>query len=271
MYPDCLLPIAPDYTMIEAAVVECAYAGCDTIWIVCNDDISPVIRHKIGDFIQDPVYLFNGYGAAPSTTLRRIPIYWVPIHPKDRDRRDCLSWSVIHGALSSFKVASSLSAWLIPDKYYVSFPHGLFDPKPLQKLRTKIKTQNNFYVSSDNNTVQNDYYTSFTFGKDEFVKYRRNIRKGTGMWSSEDLDSRGIPTKTLPIEERWSAKHFKLSDVFKELDITTSLVYEAPDFYNLADWNSYRNYLASEFCETVSRPPKEMFYYREFNYIGEKQ
>ena len=31
-YPDCLLPIAPDYTMIEAAVVEAAFAGCDTIW-----------------------------------------------------------------------------------------------------------------------------------------------------------------------------------------------------------------------------------------------
>ena len=42
-YPDCLLPIAPDYTMIEAAVVEAAFAGCDTIWIICNDDLAPIV------------------------------------------------------------------------------------------------------------------------------------------------------------------------------------------------------------------------------------
>ena len=37
-YPDVLLPVYRDYTIIEAAVVEAAHAGCDTIWIVCNDD-----------------------------------------------------------------------------------------------------------------------------------------------------------------------------------------------------------------------------------------
>ena len=31
-FPDCMLPIARDYTLIESAVVECAFAGCDTIW-----------------------------------------------------------------------------------------------------------------------------------------------------------------------------------------------------------------------------------------------
>ena len=39
LLPDCLMPIAPDYTLIEAAVVECAWAGCDTIWVICNDDL----------------------------------------------------------------------------------------------------------------------------------------------------------------------------------------------------------------------------------------
>ena len=46
--PDCMMPIAQNYTLIEAAVVECAYAGCDTIWIICNDDASPLIREKLG-------------------------------------------------------------------------------------------------------------------------------------------------------------------------------------------------------------------------------
>ena len=33
---DCCMPIAPNYLAVERAVVECAYAGCETIWIVCK-------------------------------------------------------------------------------------------------------------------------------------------------------------------------------------------------------------------------------------------
>ena len=39
-WSDCLMPIAPNYTAVEASVVECAMAGCETIWIVCNDERS---------------------------------------------------------------------------------------------------------------------------------------------------------------------------------------------------------------------------------------
>ena len=35
---DSLMPIAPNYYAVERAVLECAYAGCKTIWIVANDD-----------------------------------------------------------------------------------------------------------------------------------------------------------------------------------------------------------------------------------------
>ena len=36
----CMMPIASNYTAVERAVVECAWAGCETIWIICNDDVS---------------------------------------------------------------------------------------------------------------------------------------------------------------------------------------------------------------------------------------
>ena len=49
IWPDCLTPIAPDFSLLEAAVAECAWAGCDTIWIICNDDIGPLVKKKIGD------------------------------------------------------------------------------------------------------------------------------------------------------------------------------------------------------------------------------
>ena len=53
---DSLMPVAQDYLAVERAVVECAYAGCETIWVICHDNMQPLIRHRLGDYIQDPVW-----------------------------------------------------------------------------------------------------------------------------------------------------------------------------------------------------------------------
>ena len=263
-----MLPVAPNYTMIEAAVVECAFAGCDTIWIICNDDIAPIIRYRIGDYIQDPLYFYNKYGPTPSGMRKRISIYWVPIHPKDRDKRDCLSWSVIHGALSALKVSSKLSKWMIPDKYYVSFPYGIFDPRQLKNYRKKIKTTNNFYVSHNNETVENNNFLSFTFGKEEFIDYRRNVRKGTGKYRSVPNSDKQIPIETLPLEERWSARYFDLKDVFNNLDLESATICEVDQFSNIDSWDNYRNFMKTDLAHSIVRPTMNLFKYSEFNSIA---
>ena len=56
---DCLQPIGKNYLAIERSALECAFAGCDTIWIACNDDMQPLIKSRIGDYVQDPVYIFR--------------------------------------------------------------------------------------------------------------------------------------------------------------------------------------------------------------------
>ena len=48
---DCLQPIAQNYLAVERAVVECAYAGCETIWITIGDGQEPLIRDLLGDFV----------------------------------------------------------------------------------------------------------------------------------------------------------------------------------------------------------------------------
>ena len=267
-YPDTLLPVGPGYTMIEAAVIEAAHAGCNTIWIVCNDDISPLVRYRVGDFIQDPIHFYNKYHHNMKDRRIRIPIFWVPVHPKDRDKRDCLSWSIIQGALTAVKISDSISKWFIPDKYYVSFPYGIFDPRPIGKLRKTIKTKTNFYVRTKGQTVRDNNYTSFTFGKEEFIIYRRNIRKGTGAYTSEVVDERGIPRSKLPLQERWSARFFQPKDVFTGVSHEGSNFYDADDFYNVGDWESYREYMKSDLAANIKRPSKELFSYREFNRIG---
>ena len=268
-YPDCLLPIAPDYTMIEAAVIEAAFAGCDTIWIACNDDIAPIVRYRVGDYIQDPIHFYNKFDALPSDRRKRIPIFWVPLHPKDRDKRDCLSWSVIHGAITALKVSDQISKWMIPDKYYVSFPYGIMDPRELQKVRRQIKNKKNFHVVCEGKTVQDNQYSSFTFGREEFIIYRRNARKGTGMYTTEVVDERGLPRSKMPIEERWSARFFEPKDVFFGVDVSDGYLHSTESFHNLHTWESYREYMVSDLARDTQRPTRQLFSYREFNRIGQ--
>ena len=106
---DCMQPIANNYLAVERAVVECAYAGCETIWVVCNDDMQPLLKHRMGDYIEDPYYLDkSSFVKYPSENRRQIPIFYSPIHPKDRDRRDSLGWSVLHGALTAFIMSDKI-------------------------------------------------------------------------------------------------------------------------------------------------------------------
>ena len=257
-----MLPIANNYTLLDAAVVECAYAGCDTIWIICNDDTAPLLRHRIGDYIEDPSYYY--YNTSINKEHRkRIPIFWTPQHPKDRDKRDCLSWSVVYGSLVAFKVASKISKWIIPDKYYVSFPYGLADPREIIGLRNKISSKDNFYIVSEGKTIQDNIYTSFTFGKKEFVQYRKNVREGTGKWKGDYGNM-----KPLPIEERWSARYFEPKDVFKDLDLDNCNTLQVNNYFNITNWKEYQKYMNSDYSNTIVKPPKDLFSYKEFQGVA---
>ena len=82
------------------------------------------------------------------------------------------------------------------------------------------------------------------------------------------MDPKAIPTETLPIEERWSARFFDLSQVFTKLDLNESKIYEAIDFSNICDWESYRDYMNTDLAKSIRRPSRSLFSYREFNSIA---
>jgi len=74
---DCLMPLAPNYTMIEASVYECAMAGCETIWVVCNDDVAPLVRYRVGDYVEDPIWASRQHAKKPRLERLQIPIFYV--------------------------------------------------------------------------------------------------------------------------------------------------------------------------------------------------
>ena len=244
---DSLQPIGSNYLAVERAVLECAYAGCETIWVVCHDDMQPLIKHRLGDYILDPVFLqrkrFDSAGEA-----YEIPIYYVPIHPKDRDKRDCLGWSVLYGALTAYWLSKTISKWVIPDRFYAAFPYGLYDPALVQPFRKNISSKSPFYVSWCGKNVKDNEYLGFTFDGDDFKKCRKFLRKeGTGEFAGFNMDR-------IPIEERWSARFFELDKVFNCVKMEGANVLEASWYHNISSWTGLCNFLGSEDRKKLDKP-----------------
>ena len=242
-WPDCMQPIGDNYLAIERAILECAYAGCKTIWIVCNDDISPIVKDRLGEYVYDPVYHYRK-DRYPSESRRIIPIFYVPIHAKDLNKRDCLAWSVLYGAITAFKIGKTLSGWVAPHRYYVSFPYSIYDPSILREYRDTIRREEVFALSHDNQTVKNNLYLGFTFGKAEWLAMRKVIRSGTGAFTSNNLKDGRFPREKLPLEERYSARHFTLDKVLEPVKIDKAVEIDA--YHTIEDWPSYVEYMASD-------------------------
>lgn len=269
---DCLMPIGHNYLAIERSIYECSVAGCETIWIVCHREMQPLLRERIGDWVHDVAFLPSSrkyWTPFPSEQERQIPIYYVPIHPKDRDRRDCLAWSVIYGSLRAFHVSKMISRWTVPDKYYVSFPWGTYPVGGLRKRRDLISCKNNFYIQYDGKTVRDGEYLGFTFGKEEFKAFRHVIRdEGTGHFKPGSYYTKegGFVGEALPINERWSARNFPLDKVFGCVTMDGSAVLDLPWYYRIDSWSNYHNYMSSPQSKLVKKPT--YIKYHEWSPVG---
>jgi|TARA_R100000455_G_C6271873_1_gene128333 hypothetical protein len=255
--PEVMLPVDNGFTAIQKSVYECALAGCSTIWIVANDDMAPIIRHTVGDWIYDPVY-YNRMSKFSSQERKEIPIYYVPIHPKDRDRRDSYGWSVLCGQLTAWHTANKISSWLTPDKYYVSFPLGFFDFSVVRENRKLIRDKkNNFFFTFNNKNIKNDLPLSFTMFGEDFKKCRKHINRETTREFLPPSPDQPFPSEKLPLKERWTARHFPLSVVFHSVmtnSKTTKI--ETPWFYDAHQWTQYKEYMSSD--NLIKKPYSEL-------------
>jgi hypothetical protein len=220
-YDSFMLPFQEDFTLIQKSVFECAMAGCSTIWIVANDDLAPIVKKHIGEWVYDPVYFWDNYVDNRIVQRRvHIPIYYVPILPKDRDRRDSYGWSALFGMHSAWWVSYRISKWVVPKKYFVSFPHSAYNFWSLREHRKNLhNTAKNFFFTHEEKTVKDNLPIPFTMRGDDFIQCRRSINKLTtkGHYSLEEGET-FHDLRKLPLEQRWSARHFDLATVFDKVE-----------------------------------------------------
>ena len=94
----------------------------------------------------------------------------------------------------------------------------------------------------------------FTFDGEDFKMFRREVReKGTGGWYAPK-EGEKYPSKKLPIEKRYSARHFPLDIVFGSAIMDKANKVEVPWFHSLEDWDQYRKFLASDEAHYIERP-----------------
>ena len=270
---DSLIPIGNNYLAVERSVYECAVAGCESIWVVCHKEMQSLIRHRLGDRICDPTTLpviKSHFVKRASEHIKYIPIYYVPIHPKDRDKRDCLSWSIVYGSMRAFSISKMISKWTVPDKYYVSFPYGVYDALQMKEHRTQISSKKKFYLSHKGKTIKDGEYLSFTFDAKDWKEFRRIIRGGTGKYepgSYFDEESRTIKGDVLPVNERHDAKHYSLEKVFGWLDLEDHNTAECKSYYKIDNWEGYCTYMGTDVAKNLKRPNYTLKYH-EHNPFG---
>ena len=255
-WSDCLVPLAPNFFAVERAILECAYAGCETIWVICNDDTTPIIRHRIGDFIQDPVWIGrrNKY---PSQSRRPISIYYVPISQKDWFKQNCTSWSIVHGAATAYSISNSMSRWLAPKKYYVAFPHGVYEPAEIRAHRLKISDEDNVCLAHQGKTILDGKLLGFTFGEKELRQFMKLFKERENEFlSGEDLENR----------KEYFTEDFSLDILVEDVIIDKEL--ELKWFYEIDSWDAYCNFLASPERKQLGHPGQLIISYREWNPIG---
>lgn len=245
--PEILMPVEAGFTAIQKAVFECSIAGCQTIWIVANSDLAPMVRKRIGEWVYDPVYLNRRQYGENSENRREIPIYYVPIHPKDIGRRDSYGWSILAGIYAAWRTANHISKWVVPEKYFIAFPMSAYNVYDLRQHRREISDpSNNFLMKHDGHTVVDDVPLCFTMLGQDYIHCRRHVNKETTKEFYNTEEGEQYPSKRLPLEERWSAKNFDLSVVFNKLNTADAHIYEPEWFFDLSTWEGYRSYLASD-------------------------
>ena len=260
---DCMMPIAKDYLAIERSVLECAYAGCETIWIVCDDDMQPLIRHRLGDYANDPVWVYRHFDTEKGDKKKLIPIQYVPIHPRDKNKRDCYGWSILYGAKVADKASKVISKWLAPDRFYVSFPYGVYHHWLPREHRDKISKRQDRKVlyRYDNKTVADGEFLGFTFNQSDLKQLTNEVKeKSTGLFKNEERER-------LPLKERYSYRFFTLDQIFDTMDMSNVTYVDVEKYHRIDSWDLYADYISLE-GKAQYPIPKSILNASRFNPIG---
>ncbi len=263
-----MIMVGEKYLALERSIAECAFVGCESIWICADDDLQPIIKKYIGDYVLDPVWIHRDFAKKdyrfyPKDEQKIIPIYYVPFDCNERERLTSYAWGVVTAARMAAHICGSISRWLKPDKFYVSFPSGVYPVNFLRKHRAKISSEENFSLCFAGNSYLDGKHLGFTFDLEDLKNVIKDVRKKTTK-SYESLLSG--EQKLLPKAKQWSAKKFSVDEVFSCVKKAKNTE-EVEDYKEMNTWEEYVNILS----DVRHRCPERIFNRREIYKVKEKE
>jgi len=255
---DALTPLSPNLTFIENAVAQCALAGCDTVWIVCDDDITPLLRRRLGDWVLDPVWANRSLEPSPFTVRKEIPIFYVPVHPDDIDRRDSRAWGVLSGAQTATRIGAQISKWTRPQAFFVGQPFGVMSPTTLREARHIISSPHPVCFTFDDQSYRDDERLPFTFCQEDLEPLIRTFKEAhTTLWQQG---------RRLPRSERYSGRYATFASTFEGCFNKMEKI-KVQWYHKVGDWKEYTNYISSPEGEKFPTEISFMLGPNTFNHI----
>ena len=262
-WSDCLTPVAPNFFAIEYAVHQAAWAGCETIWVVCDYEATPLIRKRMGDFTYDPTSIGSKkFSLQPDKWRRLVPIYYVPIRPEEDYKSKCLPWSIIEGAQVANRICGKISRWTMPQSFFVSFPYGLYPTQAVRPHRQVISNPQmpNFYFTSQGRSVLTGNHLPFTFKQEDLETFIANFKTYENSIISGEM-----------LEER--KDHFTnevdLAILYNRNEPIINNSLELQWFKQIDTWEGYKAYLGDPVSNTIKFPGRIFISYHEWNPIAE--
>jgi hypothetical protein len=253
------MPLNINYTAIERAVLECASAGVDSIWITVSREHLTLLRKVLGDFIYDPLFFFNMRKVKYAYDYqKRIPIFYCPMRIKDMGLKDSEAFGIINSALCAKRFSSKLSSNLEPVMYYAAFYDAIYHPFVAMTNRPLINSTKNFHFTFNGKTFKDNEPLGFTFSNQQLIDCHAHVRDtGTRKYKTiSEFKVDGKWQELLPKEERWSATRYTVDKVFEPVILEGSNSYSLKWFYNMNTWEGYRAYIGGH-C-TLRRPKKDL-------------
>lgn len=215
-----MMPIENDFYAIQRSIVECSYMGCKTIWVVCDETIAPLLKKVCGDFVLSLTQHERAKFARFSNEMKRhVPIFYVPISYKHMNKKG-LGVSVMEGVYASYTISQKFSKWIVPYRYYVSTPYGVYYPRNVT-VRAVVRDNESMFLTHNGESALTGANLGFSFSARQFKHCSYLFKR--------------MDVKT----------DYTLDKVFGDaIMYENSESYELDYYKDISTWDGYRSYMS---------------------------
>tara|TARA_R110002020_G_scaffold10804_2_gene41132 strand:+ start:742 stop:1452 length:711 start_codon:yes stop_codon:yes gene_type:complete len=201
-----------------------------------------MLRKRIGEWVEDPAWWYRRDFAASSYRLQ-IPIFYIRMTEKDKRQRGSAAWAIIHAAKVANKMASKVSKWTLPARFFVTFPWSGIGYWKFRKSRRTTSMMKQFYFKYKDQSAWTNEFIPFTFSPKDLREMRKNFfAKNTILYRkiSDYKPSDTSWAERLPPEEQHSGRRFTIEQMLEPVDNSGHTVIELDSYYNMYTWEGLR-------------------------------